>query len=84
MADLTQSLAAILAAAPQRLILSKQANKTQTYRKVTVEKIEKKQKTNSDYYQIAQYTQKQVFHENCTPEGLADYLQQTMGTQFYS
>ena len=82
MADLTQSLAAILAAAPQRLILSKQANKTQTYRKVTVEKIEKKQKTNSDYYQIAQYTQKQVFHENCTPEGLADYLQQTMGTQF--
>ena len=82
MADLTQSLAAILAAAPQRLILSKQANKTQTYRKVTVEKIEKNQKTNSDYYQIAQYTQKQVFHENCTPEGLADYLQQTMGTQF--
>ena len=82
MSDLIQSLAAILATAPQRLILSKQASKTQTYRKVTVEKIEKNTKTDGGYYQIAQYTQKQVFHENCTLDGLADYLKQTMGKQF--
>ena len=79
MSNLNESLATILAAMPQRLVLSKQTNKTQTYRKVTVEKI---QKDGGGYYQIAQYTQKQVFHENCTPEQLADYLQQTMGTQF--
>ncbi len=82
MSDLTQSLAAILDTAPQRLILSKQASKTQSYRKVTIEKIEKNKKTDGGYYQIAQYTQKQVFHENCTPDELADYLRQTMGTQF--
>lgn len=38
MSDLTQSLAGILADAPDRLILSKQAAKTQEYRKVIIEK----------------------------------------------
>ncbi len=79
MSNLNESLDTILAASPQRLILSRQTSKTQTYRKVTIEKIEK---SGSSYYQIAQYTQKQVFHENCTTVELADYLHQTMGAQF--
>lgn len=75
MSDLTQSLAGILADAPDRLILSKQAAKTQEYRKVIIEK-------KNDCYQIARYTEKQVFHENCDAGRLADYLKEAMGTQF--
>lgn len=82
MSNLNESLDTILATSPQRLVLSKQTSKTQPYRKVTVEKIQKSEKTGDVYYQIAQYTQKQVFHENCTDHELAGYLQQTMGTQF--
>ena len=67
MSDLTQSLAGILADAPDRLILSKQAAKTQEYRKVIIEK-------KNDCYQIARYTEKQVFHENCDAGRLADWM----------
>lgn len=75
MPDLIQNLAAILADAPERLVLSKQTNKAQEYRKVIIEK-------KSDCYQIAKYTEKQVFHENCDSGHLADYLSGVMGTQF--
>ena len=75
MPDLIQALATILADAPTRLVLSKQASKTQDYRKVIIEK-------KSDCYQIAKYTEKQVFHENCDAGRLADYLSQAMGCEF--
>lgn len=75
MSELTQALATILADAPQRLILSKQLSKAQEYRKVVIEK-------KNDCYQIAKYTEKQVFHENCDTDRLEDYLTRTMGTQF--
>ena len=75
MSDFAQSLAAILSDVPERLVLSKQVSKTQEYRKVIIEK-------KNDCYQIAKYTEKQVFHENCNADRLADYLTQTMGTQF--
>ena len=75
MSDLKQSLATILADEPARLVLSKQAAKTQEYRKVIIEK-------KSDCYQIAKYTEKQVFHENCDAGRLADYLTQVMGREF--
>ena len=75
MSNLTQSLAAILSDAPTRLVLSKQASKTQEYRKVVIEQ-------KSSCYQIAKYTAKQVFHENCDRSRLENYLAQTMGTQF--
>lgn len=75
MSNLAQSLAAILADTPQRLVLSKQASKTQEYRKVVIEQ-------KSDCYQIAKYTEKQVFHENCDRSRLEEYLTQTMGAQF--
>ena len=75
MSELSQALATILADAPQRLILSKQMSKTQEYRKVIIEK-------KSDGYQIAKYTEKQVFHENCDTARLTDYLSRTMGCEF--
>lgn len=75
MSNLAQSLAAILSDAPTRLVLSKQVSKTQEYRKVVIEQ-------KSCCYQIAKYTAKQVFHENCDRSRLEDYLAQVMGTQF--
>ena len=75
MPDLIQALATILADAPTRLVLSKQASKTQDYRKVIIAK-------KSGCYQIAKYTEKQVFHENCDAGRLADYLSQAMGCEF--
>lgn len=75
MSNLAQSLAAILSDAPTRLVLSKQVSKTQEYRKVVIEQ-------KSGCYQIAKYTAKQVFHENCDRSRLENYLAQTMGTQF--
>lgn len=75
MSNLAQSLAAILSDAPTRLVLSKQASKTQEYRKVVIEQ-------KSSCYQIAKYTVKQVFHENCDRSRLENYLAQVMGTQF--
>lgn len=75
MSNLAQSLASILSDAPTRLVLSKQVSKTQEYRKVVIEQ-------KSDCYQIAKYTAKQVFHENCDLSRLENYLSQVMGTQF--
>lgn len=75
MSNLAQGLAAILSDAPTRLVLSKQVSKTQEYRKVVIEQ-------KSGCYQIAKYTAKQVFHENCGRSRLEDYLAQVMGTQF--
>ena len=75
MADLQKSLAEIVSDLPGRLVLSKQADKAQTYRKAVIE-----QKNN--YYQIAKYTGKQVFHENCDQTALLRYLGSVMGAQF--
>ena len=75
MNKLQTSLAEIVSDAPHRLILSKQADKAQTYRKAVVEQ-------KSDYYQISKYTEKQVFHENCGTPALLQYLTGAMGAQF--
>ena len=64
MSDFQQSLADILTDTPERLVLSKQVSRSQEYRKVVIEK-------KSDCYQIAKYTEKQVFHENCGADRLA-------------
>ena len=59
MSDFTQSLAAILADAPDRLILSKQVTKTQEYRKVIIEK-------KNGCYQIAKYTENRFSTKTAT------------------
>ncbi|MDD6037656.1 MAG: SAM-dependent methyltransferase [bacterium] len=75
MSDLHTSLTAIMDAAPEKIVLSKPSSKDAAYRKVTVEK-------KQDYYQIARYTEKQVFHENVTATGLISYLEQVMGQSY--
>lgn len=81
MSDLQTTLATIISDAPQRLILSKQASKTQDYRKVVIES-KASTKTQDTYYQISKYTEKQVFHENCTADELRTYLQTVLGVSF--
>ena len=47
-----------------KLIISKPKQKDNEYKKIVIEK-------KSDYYQIAKYTEKQVFHENVKADALA-------------
>ena len=47
-----------------KLIISKPKKKDSEYKKIIIEK-------KSDYYQIAKYTEKQVFHENVKSDALA-------------
>ena len=53
-----------LADRPSKIILSK-PGKAQTYKKIVL--VRKK-----DYYQMEQYTDKQVFHRNVAPDALTD------------
>lgn len=67
MDELNEKLKLILDAAPYKIIVSKPSQKDCAIVKIALEKKE-------GYYQAASYTQKQVFHENVTPEELARYL----------
>lgn len=57
MQELEQYFTQLKAEHVTRLILSKPKNKSEEYKKITIEK-------KKDYYQISKYTEKQVFHEN--------------------
>ncbi len=50
---------------PNKIVISKPASKSMEYRKIDIEK-------KKDYYQIAKYTEKQVFHENVSFEELSN------------
>ena len=63
---LTEKLTELLQLGADRIILSKPAAKTQSYRKAVLER-----KTGTrEYWQLAKYTEKQVFHENIEPAAL--------------
>ncbi|MBQ8610543.1 MAG: SAM-dependent methyltransferase [Oscillospiraceae bacterium] len=63
---LTEKLTELLQLGADRIILSKPAAKTQPYRKAVLER-----KTGTrEYWQLAKYTEKQVFHENIEPAAL--------------
>ena len=63
---LTEKLTELLQLGADRIILSKPAAKTQPYRKAVLER-----KTGArEYWQLAKYTEKQVFHENIEPAAL--------------
>lgn len=64
---LQAKLTELLAEGAQRIILSKPAAKQQTYRKAV---LEKKTGAAGEYWQLARYTDKQVFHENVVPAAL--------------
>lgn len=64
MTELQQYIQSMLKANPQKIIISNPFSKSEEYKKII---IEDKGKT----YQIAKYTEKQVFHENVGLEELA-------------
>lgn len=57
MSELKEYLDKIFLELPNKTIISKPAKKSATYKKIIIENKEK-------YYQVAKYTEKQVFHEN--------------------
>lgn len=65
MTELQQYIHAMLKADIQKLIISNPFSKSEEYKKIIIE-----QKNNN--YQIAKYTEKQVFHENITQEELSE------------
>lgn len=60
---LEQYFSKLLDEAIYKLIISKPQSKKEPYRKIVIEK-------KSDYYQLAKYTEKQVFHENISASAL--------------
>lgn len=65
MSELRQYMESMLKATPHKIILSNPFSKSEEYKKIIIENKAKN-------YQIAKYTDKQVFHENVTQEELAD------------
>lgn len=67
MEELREKLKDISDARPYKVVISKPAQKTAAYQKITIEKKE-------SYYQASAYTAKQVFHQNIAMEELEAYL----------
>lgn len=65
MTELHQYLEIMLKAKIQKIIISNPANKSEEYKKIVIENKGKN-------YQIAKYTEKQVFHENVAIENLLE------------
>ena len=65
MSELRQYVEAMLKKEIQKIIISNPFSKSEEYKKIVIERKEKN-------FQIAKYTEKQVFHENVSLEELAD------------
>lgn len=65
MSELKEYINRIFESQPHKLVISKPANKQSEFKKITVELLPK-------YYQIAKYTDKQVFHENIINENISE------------
>lgn len=65
MSELRQYVDAMLKADIQKMIISNPISKSEEYKKIVIERKEK-------IFQIAKYTDKQVFHENVSLDELAD------------
>lgn len=75
MNDTKTLLEQILADHPYKLVISKPASKSEQYKKIQIEWKE-------SYYQLACYTEKQVFHENRSPEELGERCITLLGEHF--
>ena len=64
-----KQIADVLAASPDKLVLSNLTDKTHLYRKTVIQKIELK---GNEVYQITRFTEKQAFHENITLNTLTE------------
>lgn len=67
MTELQQYLQTMLKADMQKIIISNPFSKSEEYKKIVIENKEKN-------YQIAKYTEKQVFHENVSLENLCERM----------
>lgn len=59
-----------------KIIISKPGAKSEEYKKITAE-------LKKDYFQLAKYTEKQVFHENVKEENLAERLCEIVDGHYY-
>ena len=75
MNSIHDSVTDILSDSPLKLVISKPAAKDRTYQKITIEQ-------KDGYYQIARYTEKQVFHENVSIERLYQTCVDSLETDF--
>ncbi len=75
MSELEQYIRQIFDEKVQKLIISKPADKADKYRKITVSPVK-------DHYQIAKYTEKQVFHENVESDEIAFQCAVLMNNRF--
>ena len=66
MTELQQYIQSMLKANPQKIIISNPFSKSEEYKKIIIENKGKN-------YQVAKYTEKQVFHENISQEELLDH-----------
>ncbi len=65
--NLENCLERVVAAKPHKLVVSKPFNKPAPYRRIDIE-------YKSGHYHISKYTEKQVFHENLSPNQLKEVL----------
>ena len=70
-----EALRKIAKLSPVKIVLSNVADKEQRIQKVQIEKKEK-------YFQIAEYTDKQVFHKNVDEEELISFCIEELGVNF--
>ncbi len=75
MPELKKCMCRIFENAVQKMVISKPANKQSEYKKITVVLMPK-------FYQIAKYTEKQVFHENVQPDKIAGRCIELMAENF--
>lgn len=75
MEELRQFLGIMCQADVDRIIISKAASKAEQYKKITIEK-----KNNG--FQVAKYTDKQVFHENIKSQDLCDKCVSLVGDKY--
>ena len=59
----------------QKAVISKPKNKQSEFKKITVSLMK-------DFYQIAKYTEKQVFHENIKKENILNRVEELIGDNF--
>ncbi len=65
MAELKECIEKIFSYSPDKLVISKPVNKQTDYKKISITRM-------SGFYQIAKYTDKQVFHENLKADSIAE------------
>lgn len=75
MNTLEEYLEQVTGSHPVKLVISKPAARETEYKKIVIER-------KAEYYQVAKYTEKQVFHENISEEQLAGRCMELLQGQF--